>query len=211
MPIICPTVTAAEPHEYRAQVELLEQFAKRIHIDLMDGQFAPTVSVGIDQVWWPENMTADLHLMHQQPYSLLPKAIELRPAMVIVHAEANGDLAKIAVELHQHGVKAGLALLAETQVGAAEDLIPHFDHVMVFGGHLGYHGGTADLSQLDKVKTLKQKFPHMEIGWDGGVNDQNARQLAESGVDVLNAGGFIHASDSPQEAYAKLETVVKGV
>lgn len=209
MAVVCPTITASEPHEYRVQVELLQSFAKRIHIDLMDGNLAPTMSIGIQQVWWAETMTADMHLMYQQPTDYIQQLIALRPHLVVMHAEADGNLSKLAIELHQHGIKTGLALLPETTVAAVEALIPHFDHVMVFGGRLGYHGGTADLAHLDKVRALRQKFPHLEIGWDGGVNDQNAVQLVQAGVDVLNTGGFIHRAASPQAAYAKLETLVK--
>lgn len=207
MAVICPTITASEPHEYRAQMELLQPFAKRIHIDLMDGKLAPTVSVGMQQVWWPEGIIADMHLMYQQPLEYSAQVLALRPNLVVVHAEADGDLAKLAVELHQHSIKAGLALLPDTSAYSVMHLIPHFDHAMVFGGKLGYHGGTADLSHLDKVKQLRQKFPHLEIGWDGGVSDQNVAQLVAAGVDVLNTGGFIHRAESPQAAYEKLAQI----
>src|ERR1700753_2375748 len=62
---ICPTITAFGTHDYRAQMEMLEPFAERIHIDLMDGVFAPHISPGLDQIWWPDSITADLHLMYQ--------------------------------------------------------------------------------------------------------------------------------------------------
>ncbi len=55
MAVICPTVTAYDPHEYREQMERVEPFAKRIHIDLMDGHFAPTKSPGLKHVWWPDD------------------------------------------------------------------------------------------------------------------------------------------------------------
>jgi pentose-5-phosphate-3-epimerase len=61
---------------------------------------------------------------------------------------------------------------------------------------------------LGKVHMIRQRFPDIEIAWDGGINDQNARQIVEGGVDVLNVGGFIHKATDPQKAYAKLETVI---
>src|SRR5690606_44954 len=105
MPVICPTVTAFEPHEYRAQMERAAGLAKRIHIDLMDGEFAPSVSPPLAQVWWPHGIKADIHLMYQRPMEQLNQLIKLKPHMVIVHNEAHVHHMHFAAELHGHGIK----------------------------------------------------------------------------------------------------------
>jgi ribulose-phosphate 3-epimerase len=206
---ICPTVTAFDAHEYRRQVELLETFAERIHIDLMDGQFAPHVSPDLSQVWWPKNLIADLHLMYKKPGDYLDQLIRLKPNLVIIHFEAEVDHQDFVGRLHEHGIKAGLALLQDTTVDQAAELIPLFDDVMVFSGNLGEHGGTADESLQNKVRQIKAQFPGTEISWDGGINDQNAVPLVEAGVSVLNVGGFIQKAGNPEEAYAILKTLVE--
>lgn len=210
MATICPTVTAYNAHTYRTQIERVEPFAKRVHIDLMDGDFAPTRSIEPDQVWWPPKLIADIHLMYKQPAEHIPTLARLRPRLVIIHAEAEVDHRKLASELHKVGILAGLALLQDIPVKQAEPILKYFDHVLVFSGHLGYHGGEADLKLLDKVQKIQELHPHAEIGWDGGINDTNAKQLAEAGVDVLNVGGFVQKSDNPDAAYAKLEAVLQG-
>ncbi|PIZ61465.1 hypothetical protein COY17_04430 [Candidatus Saccharibacteria bacterium CG_4_10_14_0_2_um_filter_52_9] len=205
MAVICPTVTAFDNHEYRAQMERLEPFAERVHIDLMDGEFAPTKSPGVDQVWWPENINADLHLMYQRPMEQLEQLLKLRPDLVVIHAEADVDHAAFAEQLHNNGIKAGLAILQATPMEIAGPLLYGFDHALVFSGNLGHHGGAADLTLLDKVRVIGEKHPELEISWDGGISDQNAKQLIEGGVDVLNVGGWIQNSDDPAAAYAKLK------
>ena len=75
--------------------------------------------------------------------------------------------------------------------------------------HLGFHGGEADLSLLDKVREVRQLYPEVEIGWDGGINDSNAAQLIVAGVDVLNVGGYVHKAPSPNDAYATLKTLAE--
>jgi len=65
------------------------------------------------------------------------------------------------------------------------------------------------LSLLDKVREVKLLHPEAEISWDGGINDKNAKQLANGGIDVLNAGGFIQQAANPSVAYAKLKTVIQ--
>ena len=208
MAVICPTVTAFDPHEYRKQMERLQPFAKRVHIDLMDGEFAPTKSPGLDKVWWPEEFTADIHLMYRRPMDEMDQLLKLKPNLVVIHAEAEVHYIDFAAKLHQAGIKAGLAILRNTPVESGVNIMRTFDHALVFSGDLGRHGGQADLSLLDKVRAIREHYPEIETSWDGGITDQNARQLVETGVDVLNVGGFIQKSDDPSAAYAKLESVI---
>lgn len=206
---ICPTVTAFNEEDYRAQMELLKQFAKRIHIDLMDGDFAPTVSPPPDKVWWPPELVADIHIMYRRPGDHLQKLIELKPHLVVIQAESDVDHAAFATKLHEAGIKAGLALLQDTTVASVEPILDNFDHVMIFSGNLGHHGGSAvDFSLLDKVRQVRELRPDIEIGWDGGVNDTNIRQLAEGGVDEFGVGGFIHKAEDPRAAYEKLNSLI---
>lgn len=207
--VICPTVTAYEPHQYREQIERASKFAERIHIDLMDGEFAPTVSPDLLQVWWPHNIYADIHLMYQRPMDHLQQLIKLKPHMVIIHYEADVNHMHFAAELHKNDIQAGLALLENSRIEAAEQVMHSFDQILIFSGNLGHHGGKANLEQLSKVAYVKKHHPEVEIAWDGGINDQNAVQLASSGVTVLNVGGFFQKSEMPHDAYDKLSEVIK--
>lgn len=209
MATICPTITAYDPHEYREQIERLQPFAVRIHIDLMDGEFTQTKSPSLEQIWWPPEFTADIHLMYQRPMETVEKLISLKPNLVIIHKEAEVDHADFANKLRAADIKVGLAFLKDTPIDDAFELISAFDHVLVFSGDLGRHGGTADLSLLDKVRQLRTQHPQIEISWDGGINDQNANQLVEAGIDVLNVGGFIQGASDPKASYQALESIAK--
>jgi ribulose-phosphate 3-epimerase len=208
MAIICPTVTAFSEHDYKEQLLRLTPFAERVHVDLMDGVFAPTLSPTLDEIWWPPELTVDIHLMYQSPMDYLEQLIALRPRMVIIHNEAQVHHMHFAAELHKAGILAGLAILHDTPIEYANQIMHSFDHVLVFSGHLGYHGGEADLGLLDNVRKIRAHHPEVEIGWDGGINDQNAKQLINGGVEVLNVGGFIQNSDSPAAAYQRLATAL---
>lgn len=208
MAVICPTVTAFDPHQYREQIERLQPFAKRIHIDLMDGDFAPTQSPSLEEIWWPEELVADIHLMYRRPTDHLAQLIKLKPHLVVIHYEADLNHADFADRLHTAGIKAGLALLQDTSVDHVSRIITDFDHVLVFSGNLGHHGGEADLNLLGKVRAIHDHYPDIEISWDGGINDQNALQLVQAGVDVLNVGGFIQKSSDPAGAYANIRNII---
>lgn len=208
MSIICPTVLAVDPHDYRNQLERITPFAKRIQIDLADGDFAPNHTVNIIQAYWPEGILADLHIMYRRPLEHLETIISLKPNLVIIHAEAQGDLLGMIQHLRELKIQTGVALLKETQPEAHAELIKNADHVLLFSGDLGHFGGQADLRVLGKVAAVKAINPHLEIGWDGGVNADNAHDLAAGGVDVLNVGGFIQKSEDPAQAYEALVQAV---
>jgi len=207
---ICPTVTAFDLHEYREQITRLKTFADRVHIDLMDGDFTPSKSPEVAEVWWPPELTADIHIMYRRPTDYLGELIRLKPNMVVIHAEAEVHHMQFAAELHRHDIKVGLCILQDTPVGNVKQIMHSFDHVLVFSGHLGYHGGEADLGLLNKVAEIKDYYPEVEVGWDGGISDQNAAQLVAGGVTVLNVGGFIQKSENPERAYATLKEIVRG-
>lgn len=208
MAVIAPTVTAYDLKTFGEQLKNIG-FAERIHLDLMDGEFAPTTSPELHEIWLPHHQIVDIHLMYQRPMEQLDQLIKMRPHMVVIHNEAEVHHMHFAAELHKHDIKAGLAILQDTPIEHAYQIMHSFDHVLVFSGNLGHHGGEADMSLLDKVQKIKEHHPEVEIGWDGGINDQNAHKLVEAGVDVLNTGGFIQKADDPKAAYDKLLTVIK--
>lgn len=201
---ICPTVLAGTPEEYRNQIERIARFAVRVHIDLADGKFAPTKTIALDQVWWPGGVRADLHVMYQRPFEHSRLYRTLGPQMVIVHAEAEGDFVDFANEMHRYGIEVGVALKASTPVDLIRPALNWIDYVLVFSGNLGHFGGQADTHLLTKVMQLRKLKPQLEIGWDGGINDRNAKILAAGGVDVLNVGGFIQHATDPELAYQTL-------
>lgn len=200
MPVICPTVTATNPHEYRTQMARIEPFARRVHIDFGDGDFT-TRMVNIAQAYWPDEMIADFHIMYKHPYAQYETIVGLKPNMAIIHAESEDDTLAMLLEFQAVGIKAGLALLQKTKPEDYAELIAHADHILLFGGDLGHQGGTADMSVLNKVETIRAINPTIELGWDGGINAENALLLVEAGIEVLNVGGFIQHADDPKEAY----------
>jgi len=209
--IVCPTVTARSADEYREQMERLSGFVTRVHIDLADGIFTHVKLTPIKEVWWPSGVRADIHVMYQQPFKHTKELLGLRPQLIVVHAEADGDFPAFAEAVHQAGVAVGVALKPETQAHMIEPALDVIDHVLIFSGHLGHFGGEANTHLLTKVLHLKQMKPSLEIGWDGGINNKNARILVAGGVDVLNTGGFIQHAADPQAAYEMLEETVKSL
>lgn len=203
MSIICPTVLAADEASYATQFEAIEPFARRVQIDLGDGVFT-TATVPLEKVWWPKGIVADIHLMYQRPLEHIETLVSLAPSLVIVHAEAEGDLVGMLQHLQTCGISPGVAVLQDTPISQIERLLLVADHALIFSGSLGSFGGKADLSLLEKVEQIRTLRPDIEIGWDGGANEENAVRLAMGGIDVINVGGAIQKADEPQAAYDRL-------
>lgn len=209
MAVITPTITTSDKHEYRAQMELIARFSEGVHLDFADGVFAPSELVGIEDAWRSDDLVTHAHVMYQDPMSVIDDIIALEADLVVLHVES--DNVKEALNtLRENGTRTGIALLPESTVNDIEEagLEGLFDHVLVFGGHLGFQGGKADLTHLEKVQVLKERYDDVEIGWDGGVNDQNIQQIVDAGVDVVNVGGFIKNAEKPQKAYETLTNLL---
>jgi ribulose-phosphate 3-epimerase len=208
MAVVCPTVTAYTADEYRHQIDVVSKFARRVHIDLTDGIFTDKASVSPEQAQWPKELIADFHLMFKSPESAVHQLIARKPNLVVVHFENGGDLGALASACRSAGVKFGVALMPHTRAESVVNHLRYIDHVLIFSGNLGYQGGSrADFNLLAKVHFLKQHSPALEIGWDGGVNNQNASQIILGDVDVLNVGGYIQSADNPAQAFHGLQRI----
>lgn len=203
--VIAPAILAENAQQYKEQVDRITGFAERVHIDLTDGEFAPTFTVSIPELWAPEGWTIDIHAMVNKLDEYVPKLIALRPHLIIIHAEAEGDVLGALKEIKRSGIMAGLALLKPTVPQTVEELIKEAEHVLIFSGELGKFGGTASLMQLEKIRLIKMINPNVEIGWDGGVMVDNAYSLVQGGVNVLNVGGTIQKATDPPAMFAKLQ------
>lgn len=201
---IVPTILCETTDDYKATVERLHPFAKRVHIDLTDGEFAPTFTVGVNQLWWPEGWQVDIHAMVMHPSQYVDALIQMKPYSVIFHAEVAEDLLPTIQKLKSVGIKAGVALLKPTVPVTVQPYIENADHVLVFSGNLGHYGGTASLMQLEKVRLIRNIQPNVEVGWDGGANLENVFSLAQGGVNVVNCGGAINNQPDAAAAYKQL-------
>lgn len=204
MSVICPTVTAYTPEEYDEQVTLVSGLSPRIHVDVADLSFTPHETVALDTLSWGTALRVDMHSMSRRIEKQLGMIANLAPSLVVFHAEAVADIGAFTEALHAKGIQAGVALLQPTSVESIAPYVTALDHVLVFSGSLGSYGGSADLTLLSKVHQLRELKPELEIGWDGGISIDNAAQLVEGGVDVLNVGGAIQKANQPQNAYNML-------
>lgn len=201
---VVPAVLADNKAEYRKQIERVNNFARRVHIDISDGVFAPATTIDISNAWWPKEWKADIHLMASQPSQSLDIILKLKPSLCILHAEASEDLLPIFATLKKEGIKTGVAIAPPTYPGLVRQYIDAVDHVLVFAGQLGVQGSPADMMQMEKIAIIRSLKPEVEIGWDGGANMATMRALAHADLDVINVGSALSKVDNPAEVYHEL-------
>lgn len=204
MSLIVPTITVETIEQLREATERLQPFARRVHIDMSDGEFTPTFLLNESQLLWPPEWEVDVHVMVARPSEHLPQLIQLKPSLIILHVETQEDIVAHLNTIKQAGIRAGVALLKSTVPVTVQAAIEAADHVMIFSGELGRHGGTASMMQLEKIRLVRKIKPNLEIGWDGGIKVDNAYTLTQGGVDVLNVGGEIANATNPAETYNEL-------
>lgn len=198
---IAPTILTASPEEFQTALVAINEFTNQVQIDITDGEFAPSRTIGLDHVFWPDNWQVDLHMMVKNPSRYIDKLILMKPRLVIFHAEVEEYLRPSFEKLRQAGIKVGLALLRQTVPEHKAELITLADHVLIFAGDLGKMGGQANLLQIQKVRLIRAISPNVEIGWDGGANIDNLKMIIQAGVDVINVGSAISTASNPAEAY----------
>ena len=179
---VVPTILAQTPQEYQDRLDLVTKTSKRVHVDICDNDFVPRRTISLGQVHVPEGVELDLHLMVKDPQTHLSSALALKPRLIIIHSEAEGNHLDCARDIQAMGIKAGIAYLQQSQ---PDQSVMNFDHALVFTGTLGHYGGKFDDAQQPKLLAIKALNPHIETSVDGGVNAGNYRDI---NAEVLYAG-----------------------
>ena len=201
---VVPAILAETKLEYRKQIERVNNFSRRVHIDYSDGVFAPATTLDITNLWWPKEWKADMHIMSATPSVQLDTILKLAPSLCILHAEASEDLIPVFATLKKEGIRTGLAILPSTYPGLVKRYIDVVDHVLIFAGQLGVQGSPADMMQMEKIAIVRSMKPELEIGWDGGANISTMRALAHADLDVINVGSALSKAENPAEVYHEL-------
>ena len=182
--------------------ELTNSGADMIHLDVIDGQFAPTMTFGPPMVKALKNYTSlplDVHIMVNTPERIACAFIEAGADTLTFHAEAAVHAHKIAAQIRKEGVKAGVAVNPGTPPESIAYLLPDVDIVLVMTVNPGYGGQRLIPQTLTKVRILRSWLdeinPEAEVMVDGGINELTAPLAVKAGASILVAGSSVYDSD----------------
>jgi ribulose-phosphate 3-epimerase len=214
---IAPSILAADFACLGAQVrEADEAGANYIHVDVMDGQFVPNLTIGVPVVRALAGVTAlplDVHLMIESPENLIDDFVEAGAEMVTVHVETCPHLHRTVSQIREAGAMAGVALNPATPVSLIEPILEYVNLVLVMSVNPGFGGQSFIQGTLPKVRKLREllerKQLSVEIEIDGGINPRTAPRAVTAGADVLVAGTAIfNARASVADNIAELRRAV---
>lgn len=214
---IAPSILSADFANLERDIRLVdEKGADYIHVDVMDGQFVPNITLGANIVSAIRPVTKlplDVHLMVQDPERFIEDFAKAGSDIITVHQESTVHIHRAMQMIKNCGVKAGVVINPGTPVSAIEEVLPLADLVLIMTVNPGF-GGQAFISEcLTKVERLnelrKEKGYTYEIEIDGGVDDKTAPLCVQAGADVLVAGSYVYNSPDVSERIKKIREVTR--
>ncbi len=209
---ISPSILAADMAHIAAELHRLEEGgADMVHVDVMDGHFVPNISFGSKFVHDMAAITSlplDIHLMVSDPYRWIPEFYDLKPYSLLFHLEATPLPVRLLQDIRAHGILCGLAINPSTPWQHLESIAPILDMVLVMTVEPGFYGQSylpwagSKIEAIDK--NIRPRNQNLIISVDGGVNEKNAPHLAQTGADILVAGGSVFKGESYKDNIDRL-------
>ncbi len=200
---IAPSILAGDLGNLGSAVRAADEGgADQIHLDVIDGHFAPNITFGPGTVGALRELSElpfDTHLMINEPLKYAKKFIEAGSDIISIHVEVLDlhDFMEVRSLLRKEGVRMGLALKPRTSLPRwARANLDKLDVLLVMTVNPGFSGQVLDASVLPKLGELASLVRAgdlaVDVEVDGGVDESNVSEVVKRGGNTLVAGAGVY-------------------
>ena len=215
---LCPSILSADFNRLGEQIQELEEAGiEMLHIDVMDGDFVPSISFGmpvIKSIRKESRLFFDVHLMVTAPERYIQDFVACGADSITVHVEACEDLERAIEQIRDAGVKVGVSIKPATPVNDISHLLKDIDMVLVmtvqpgFGGQKYIHECTEKIQELREI--IDREELNVDIHVDGGINDETLEIVMKAGANFMVAGSSVFNGDLKANV-ARLSQMMKDI
>lgn len=211
--LIAPSILSGDFANMGESVRSLEKWGGDIvHLDVMDGVYVKNITFGMPMVAALRKYTDlpfDAHLMITEPEKYVEAFCDAGADVVTFHPEASKDPKEAISLIKAKGKKCGIVFNPDVEIDRYADLFPLCDMIVVMTVYAGRGGQKLIPECLDRIYYIKTLLDRaglaIPIEADGGIGEQNARDVIASGATILVAGSSVYKSQDPTKTIKTLK------
>lgn len=214
---LAPSVISADFAHLTRDLQAVEPFALRWHVDVMDGHYVPNLTIGpsmVRTIAKISTLAQDVHLMIDNPDATWRWYAEAGAARLAFHADTSADAKALLGAIREAGVGPGLAVNPDVDAGAVEPYLEDVDHLVVMSVVPGFSGQKFIPGVLPKLRRLREVVDrgglNVQLVVDGGVNTETAPACVEAGADVLVSASAVFGAHDPAVVAERLRGIAAG-
>jgi len=207
--LIAPSILSADFARLGEEVDnVIKSGADVVHFDVMDNHYVPNLTIGplVCEALRKHGVTADIdvHLMVKPVDRIIPDFAKAGATYISFHPEASEHVDRTLQLIREQGCKAGLVFNPATSLDVLEYVMDKVDLILLMSVNPGFGGQSFIPSTLTKLKQVRKIIDDsgydIRLEVDGGVKDNNIKEIKEAGADMFVAGSAIFGAVNTDDA-----------